>query len=572
MRFSELFAPTLKEEPAEAEVVSHKLMLRAGMLRKVASGIYSYLPLGFMVLNKVSRIVQEEMDRAGAQEILMPALQPAEVWQKSGRWYEYGPEMMRLKDRSDREFCLGPTHEELITALVMNEVRSYRQLPLIFYQIQVKFRDEVRPRFGLMRGREFIMKDAYSFDADQAGLEESYRKIYEAYGRVIERCGLSYRAVEADPGIMGGRKSQEFMVLAQSGEEAIAFCTRCDYAANREAAKRRPVAVTEEKKELTKVYTPGYSSIKEVSDFLEVSPQGLVKTLIYQKEDGLVAVLLRGDREVNDLKLSRFLGTAEYRLLPEEDFAKYPGLIAGFVGPVGLNNVLMVGDEEVRGMMNFVIGANEKDYHYISANVDRDFKVARWGDFTFVEQGDACPQCGGLLEITRGIEVGHVFQLGTKYSESLEARFLDKEGSLRPFVMGSYGIGVSRLVAAAIEQHHDEKGIKWPMPLAPYEAVVLVLRWEDENLRKLGEDIYAELTKRGIETLLDDRQETAGVKFADADLIGIPLQVIVGKKMVDKGRVEIGLRADGTKLGTPIADVVEKVEQLVKEKRSSFEL
>lgn len=564
MRFSELFTPTLKEDPSEAEIVSHKLMVRAGMIRKVASGVYTYLPLGYRVLNKVSQIVREEMDSIGAQEVLMPALQPAEIWQKSGRWYEYGPEMMRLKDRNDREFCLGPTHEELITTLVMDEVRSYRELPITLYQIQVKFRDEIRPRFGLMRGREFIMKDAYSFDADQKGLEKSYQKMYEAYGKIIERCGLKYRAVEADPGIIGGHKSQEFMVLAQSGEDAIAYCDTCDYAANREAARHRTTEIKEVAKGLKKVHTPGQSSVKEVSSFIGISPQQVVKTLVYQKEDGLVVILVRGDCEVNDAKLSRYLGTDKYKLLPESEFGQYPVLVAGFVGPIGITGISIIGDENVKGMMNFVVGANERDYHYVNANIGRDFQVSDWGDFTFIESGDGCPKCEGFLKIARGIEVGHVFQLGTKYSEGMNANFLDSEGKLRPFIMGCYGIGVSRLAAAAIEQHHDERGIIWPLPLAPYQIAILVLKWQNDDLRKVGEELYQELGTKGAEVVIDDRLESPGVKFADADLIGFPLQIIVGAKSFAKGKVEIKQRWDSSKKEVGIGQVADEAQSLLR--------
>lgn len=567
MRYSQFFIPTLKEDPAEAEVVSHKLMVRAGMLRKVASGIYSFLPLGLRVLARVERIIREEMNRAGAQEVLLPALQPAELWQKSGRWAEYGPEMMRLKDRSERDFCLGPTHEELITSLVMNEVRSYRQLPVTLYQIQVKFRDEIRPRFGLMRGREFIMKDAYSFDADEQGLEESYQKMYAAYSRILERCGLKYRAVEAATGIIGGEASQEFMVLADSGEDGLAYCDKCTYAANLETAQARKETTPsgEAFKNRQKVLTAGQRSVEEVSQYLMISPYQIVKTLIYQADGNLLAILVRGDREVNEAKLRSFLGTDALTLLDEKDFDKYPELVVGYVGPVGLKNCSIIADNELLSMANFVLGANEKDYHFINVNLDRDFKVNQWGDFTLVKSGDGCPRCEGKLVVTRGIEVGHVFKLGTKYSKAMAAVFSDEKGALQPFIMGCYGIGVSRLVAAAIEQNYDEQGIIWPLPLAPFEAIILVLNWGVEGQRKIGQELYVGLQNKGIEVLLDDRLETPGTKFADADLIGFPLQVIVGKRAVAESKAEVKIRRGHQKMEFPLDNAVAEICALLHE-------
>jgi prolyl-tRNA synthetase len=560
MRFSKLFAPTLKEDPAEAEIVSHKLLVRAGMLRKVASGIYSYLPLGFRVLNKVINIVREEMDRAGAEELLMSALQPAEIWQKSGRWAEYGPEMMRLKDRGNRDFCLGPTHEELITTIVMNEMISYRQLPVTLYQIQVKFRDEIRPRFGLMRGREFIMKDAYSFDPDEKSLRASYEKMYDAYSRIFERCGLKYRAVEAESGLIGGDISQEFMVLADTGEEAVVYCDKCSYAASREAARTGKVEVKKDEPEtLEEVNTPGQKTISEVSGFLKTSPKNIVKTLFYQTEDGIKAVLVRGDREVNQEKLNRVFGTGKVSFLSNEDFNKYPNLIYGYMGPINLGDHEIIGDNEVLEMRNFITGANKIDTHFINANVDRDFKVDRWGDFVFVNEGDKCPCCEGTLKITRGIEVGHVFQLGDKYSKAMNATFLDENGKRRFYTMGCYGIGVSRLVQATIEQNHDEAGIVWPLSLAPFEVIIIVLNTKDKEQSAIAEDIYTGLLNKGIEVIIDDREESAGRKFADADLIGFPYHVIIGKKTKASSRVELKVRKNNQKMEVSLGSAVEDI-------------
>jgi prolyl-tRNA synthetase len=563
-RFSEIFTPTLKESPAEAEIISHQLLLRAGMIRKVAAGIYSFLPLGFRVLKKVENIVREEMNRIGAQELLMPALQPADIWQKSGRWAEYGPEMWRLKDRNERDFCLGPTHEELITELVLKEVRSYRQLPITLYQIQVKFRDEIRPRFGLMRAREFIMKDAYSFNADLADLKQSYTQMYQAYERVIKRCGLKFRAVEAATGLIGGQASQEFMVLADSGEDVILYCDSCDYAASQDVATSRLSEMSSEATKPAKlVKTPGEKSVEEVSKYLNIPPSRIVKTLIYRHDEGLTAVLLRGDREVNEEKLAKALHTPKFHLLTDGEWADFPELVPGFVGPVGLSGIKIIADKEVSVLRNFIVGANKKDAHLINVNVGKDFQVDEWADLKLVKEGDPCPECNGTLLSARGIEVGHIFQLGTKYSEAMGAKFIDKDGQLKPYIMGCYGIGVSRLVAAAIEQNNDKYGIVWPITIAPYEVTILVLNWEDERQRLAGEKLYLALAKQGREVVIDDRIETPGKKFADADLIGFPLQVIIGPRTLEKGKIEVKQRKSGKRREFSLDEAAKKVEELV---------
>ncbi|HZD59375.1 MAG TPA: proline--tRNA ligase [Anaerolineae bacterium] len=572
MKFSLLFAPTLKESPAEAEVVSHKLLLRAGMIRKVAAGIYSFLPLGYRTLKKIENIVREEMDRIGAQEMLMPALQPADIWRRSGRWDQYGLEMMRLKDRSGREFALGPTHEELITDLVMKEVRSYRQLPLTLYQIQVKFRDEIRPRFGLMRGREFVMKDAYSFNADMEDLTESYNGMNRAYSRIFSRCGLRFRAVEAASGLIGGKVSQEFMVLAEAGEDTILYCDTCDYAASQDVATSRMEEPSyEEIKKTEMVDTPGQKSVGQVSAFLGVPADKIVKTLIYKFDNQLVAVLIRGNRDVNEEKLATVLGTTHFHLLAGAEWQDYPGLIQGYVGPVGLDDVRLIADNEVSLIRNFVVGANHEDAHMINVNIGEDFQVEEWADLKTVGSGDACPRCPGVLISAKGIEVGHIFQLGTKYSEVMGATFIDENGMLKPYIMGSYGIGVSRLVAAAIEQNHDESGIVWPISIAPYEVEIVALNYDRAEQRELADRIYTELGERGIEAVLDDRVESAGKKFADADLIGIPVQVVIGARTIKSGNVEIKIRANNERKEFSLDQAVDGITELVKRMRADVE-
>jgi prolyl-tRNA synthetase len=459
MRYSELLLPTLKETPTEAEVVSHRLLLRAGFIRKLSSGVYTYLPLGLASIRKVEQIVREEMNRAGAQELLMPMVQPADLWKESGRWEKYGPELLRFTDRHDRESCLGPTHEEVITDLVRREIHSYRDLPINLYQIQTKFRDEIRPRFGLMRGREFIMKDGYSFDATEEGAEATYQKMYDAYQRIFKRCGLSFRAVEADTGTIGGSFSHEFMVLADTGEDTLAICKHCDYAANMEKATvKQPVSLDRELLPLQKVETPGKRKVGAVCEFLGISPEELVKTMVYLADGDPVAVLVRGDHEVQPVKLKNMLGAVEVELADDKQVFETTGVPSGYLGPINLN-IKIVADLEVEGIKNFTIGANEKNYHVQNTNLGRDFKVSQVGDLRQITEDDPCPDCGGDLELTRGIEVGHIFKLGDSYSKALQATFQDSNSEEQNFIMGCYGIGVSRTVAAAIEQNHDENGI-----------------------------------------------------------------------------------------------------------------
>jgi len=549
MKMSRMYLPTLREVPAEAEVISHKLMLRAGMIRKVAAGIYSWLPFGLRALRNVQQIVREEMDRAGAQEVFLPMVQPAELWQESERWDAYGPELLRIKDRHQRDFCLGPTHEEVITSMVRGEIRSYRDLPRNLYQIQTKFRDEIRPRFGVMRGREFEMKDAYSFDADDAGAEQSYREMFEAYNRIFSRCGLKFQAVEALTGQIGGSYSHEFMVLAETGEDAIAACDSCGYAANLEKArtgKSAPLGGDEEEKELEKVETPAMHTVAAVAEYLEVPLSRVAKTMIYDTDKGPVAAMVRGDRELNEAKLVSELGLDWAVMADPEGIRKYTGGPVGFSGPVELDIPVYL-DHELTDGHNFVVGANEGDYHLVNANPGRDFVVEKSADLKSATEGDPCPRCEGELRITRGIEVGHVFKLGTKYSEALEAAFLDREGKERYLCMGCYGIGTGRTVAAAIEQNHDENGIVWPVPIAPYHVYILPINAKDGEVMAAAERIYEEICSLRLECILDDRDERAGVKFKDADLLGIPLRIVVGSKNLKEGKVEIQPRTSGEK-------------------------
>ncbi|MDD3719183.1 MAG: proline--tRNA ligase [Actinomycetota bacterium] len=548
MRQSKLFVPTLKESPADAEIASHRLLVRAGFLRKVASGIYELLPLGARVVRKIEGIVREEMNAAGAQEVVLPIMQPRELWEESGRWEKYGPEMMRLKDRAERDFGLGPTAEEVITDLVRTNASSWRDLPINLYQIGDKFRDEVRPRFGLLRGREFLMKDGYSFDRDEEGMRRSYQAMYDAYGRVFTRCGCSWRAVEADTGIIGGDVSHEFMAPAEVGEDDIAWCEDCDYAANVTlAAYRRAEPPWGEGRAPEKVHTPEQRTIAEVSSFLGMEPERFIKCLMFLVEDEPVAVLVPGDREAGEIKLERVLGTGEFRLFGEEDWERFPEYLQGFVGPVGLRASRIIADEALRGAGGMACGANERDYHLTGVDEGRDFTVSFFEDVTLARDGDACPRCGGAMRVEAGIEVGQVFQLGLKYSEPMRCLYDDENGESRPMVMGTYGIGITRVMAAVIEQHHDERGMIWPLAIAPAHLHVLPLNYERENRRAAAEKLYESCLERGLEALLDDREESAGVKFADADLIGIPYRAVIGKGYDEDGSVELQVRETGEK-------------------------
>jgi prolyl-tRNA synthetase len=567
MRYSQYFIPTVKETPSDAEVISHQLMLRAGMIRKLAAGVYNYLPLGLRTIRKVENIVREEMNRAGAIEILMPAVQPAELWQESERWEKYGKELLRFKDRKDAQFCIGPTHEEVVTDLVRREVKSYRQLPLNLYQIQGKFRDEIRPRFGLMRGREFIMKDAYSFDVDEKAADLSYDKMYRAYRRIFERCGLRFRAVEADTGSIGGSYSHEFMVLAESGEDAIVSCSTCEYAANVEKAESRGGVAPEhaEPRPLERVATPDKRSIEEVSAFLGIPPAMMVKSLVLVADNEPVVALMRGDDDLNEIKLKNLIGCSVLEMADDEIVAKITGAPPGFAGPVGLK-VRLVADLAVQGMRNFVTGGNAKDLHLKNVNLERDFTVSRFADIRNVAHGDPCPRCpSGALEMWRGIEVGHVFKLGTKYSKALKATYLDATGQEQTIFMGCYGIGIGRTVAACIEQNNDANGIIFPIPIAPFHCIVSALNIKDEAVFTAAENIYSRLLEEGVEVLLDDRDERPGFKFKDADLIGIPLRIVVGGKNLAEGKVELKHRRRGEVELLAPAEAVARVKGIVAE-------
>ena len=566
MKTSKLLIPTLRDDPGEAETVSHRLMLRAGLIRKVAAGIYTYLPLGLRVIRKIEQIIREEMNRAGAQELLMPIASPAELWKETGRWDYYGKELLRFKDRHERDFCLGPTHEEVITDLFRREVRSYRQLPLNFYQIQTKFRDEIRPRFGLMRGREFIMKDAYSFDLDEAGAKVSYQNMYDAYTRIFTRCGLTFRAVEADTGLIGGDVSHEFMVLADTGEALVAYSDQGSYAANLERAEVLPPteADTTALLPLTPIATPQRRTVEEVTAFLQITPRQLVKTLLYRAGTESVAVLIRGDHEVNEVKLARLLKVTDVALADPETVQRLTGCPPGFAGPIGLQQVRILADWAVRGVTNVVIGANKADTHYQNANLDRDFTVEEFADLRNAQAGDPSPRGPGVLTLARGIEVGQVFLLGTKYSQKMNATILDEHGKERLAIMGCYGIGVGRTAAAAIEQHHDDKGIIWPFPIAPFHLHLLTVS-QSEKTTSTATRLYSELAAAGFDVLWDDRPDRAGVKFNDADLIGIPFQIVVGDKGLADGIVEMKIRRGGTKLRVAPGDLVAHIRTLCSE-------
>ena len=560
MRYSQVLIPTMKEVPSEAEVISHQLMLRAGFIKKLTSGIYTYLPYGLAAIRRVENIVREEMNRAGAQELSMPMVQPADLWKESGRYEKYGPELLRFKDRHERESCLGPTHEEVITDIARKEMHSYRDLPVNLYQIQTKFRDEIRPRFGLMRGREFIMKDAYSFDVDDEAAEVSYRKMYDAYNRIFERCGLEFRCVEADSGAIGGSFSHEFMVLADTGEDTIAVCNECNWAANLEKAevkmRDRPAGFGQ--REMVKVETPGTRKVQSVCEFLGIGPDQLVKTLVVLADGEPVAVMLRGDRELEEVKLKNYLGAADIRPADDKEIFDATGVPSGYLGPIN-SKIRLLADQEVPAMVNLTVGANEKNYHLQNVNFGRDFEVTEVADFRQLTKDDPCPSCGSAIRLVEGIEVGHIFKLGTSYSESMNAYYQDRDGNERPLVMGCYGIGVSRVVAAAIEQHHDDNGIIFPVPLAPYQVTVLNLGLNDPEVSAAAERIYEQLSEAGIDTFIDDRDERPGIKFKDADLLGFPFRITVGKRFKEKAMVEIRCRQDGTTEDIGIDDIVSHI-------------
>jgi len=571
MKWSKAFIPTLKENPAEAEVISHKLMMRAGLIRKLGAGAYTYLPLGFKVLKKVENIIREEMNNAGAEELLMPAIHPKELWEKTGRFDMLGEILITYKDRHGKIGLLGPTHEEVITDLVAKEIRSYRDLPKTLYQIQTKFRDEPRPRFGILRSKEFIMKDAYSFDADIAGLGKSYKAMYEAYCRIFDRCGLNYIAVEADTGFMGGDISHEFMVPSESGEDIIAICPDCGYKASvimaeclkpkgKESGSKQP----KDMKAIKEVKTPGVSTVEKVSEFLKVKPNRLVKTLIYRTDEKPVAVLIKGDSDLNETKLKRYLKCKTMEMADEKLINDLTGGPLGFSGPVGLKGIRLVSDYSISSMSNFITGANKPDMHFVNVNLGRDFNIKEWADLRDITGEDLCPKCKKQkVELKTAIEVGHTFKLGTKYSSDLNAAFLDKDGREKFCIMGCYGVGVNRIIAAAIEQNNDKDGIIWPFSISPYEIIVLPINALDERLKASSEKIYESLQSAGYEVLLDDRDERAGIKFKDADLIGIPLRIIVGEKNLKQGKIEAKFRNSKKTLLLDEKDIITQVKKVL---------
>ena len=574
MKMSKLFVQTLREYPSDAEVVSHKMLARAGYIRKLTSGVYNFLPLMWRVLKKIETIVREEMDASGAQELLMPFVQPKELWEESGRWDAYGKELMRLKDRHDRIMCLGPTHEEVITAIARDGLKSYKQLPVNLYQIQSKFRDEVRPRYGLLRGREFIMKDAYSFDTDEAGLDKEYENMARAYKRIFDRCGLDTKMVQSDSGAIGGSVSHEFMVITDTdaGENDVFYCNNCDYSANsNHAVSKLPPAVVDGKEYFSKteiIDTPNTHSIEELSKFLNIPSTLILKTLVYIVDKKPVLALIRADRAVEETKLMNAVGGIEIRIASSAEIAELMAskgfdAVPGFIGPKGMDGITIIIDETVRDMKNFVVGVNQTDKHQVGANLsDLGIKEFNYHDIRLVEEGDICPECGKPLLVTKGIEVGNIFKLGTKYSKPMNAVYTDINGEMKPYIMGCYGIGISRTAAAAVEAHHDEFGIKWPLSIAPYHVVVVPVSTNDECQMSTAEKIYEDLLKSGVEVVLDDRDERAGVKFKDADLIGFPYRITAGKTLTE-GLVECKIRETGEVMKLTPEKAVEFVKNAV---------
>jgi prolyl-tRNA synthetase len=561
VRFSEYYLTTTKEETGNSDIPSYSLSLRAGMIKKIASGVYAFLPIGYRILKKIEKIVREEMDKTGAIEMLMPALQPGDLWMQSERWQKYGPELFRLKDRNDRDFCLGPTHEELITYLASLDIKSYKDLPVNLYQIQVKFRDEIRPRYGILRAREFIMKDAYSFSATENDLDIIYKKMYGCYSSILDRLSLKYYAVEADTGLIGGKYSHEFIILAKNGEDQIVYCPSCGYAANYEMAEfsSKKQNIDEQLKEIQQVHTPAVTNIKSLANFLNLPGDKIIKTMLLKDIKGNhYAALLSGDRELNIPKLEK---TAGCNLALVENDASNVDMNIGFLGPAGLDSRIKIyADNILKGRCNLAAGANKKDHHLININYPRDFKVDVWGDFSFASEGDLCAKCSNPINFEKGIEIGHIFKLGTKYSEKMGASFLDSEGRLTPMIMGCYGIGVSRILAAVIEQLHDAKGILWPVCIAPFLVNLVAINMEDPDIASNAEKIYEILTREGIEVIFDDRNVRAGVKFKDSDLIGIPIKLIIGKNYAENEEIEIELRKDGTKMKMGASETVEFIK------------
>lgn len=568
MRMSKLYMPTIKEDPTNADVISNKLLVRAGMVRQLVSGVYSYMPLGNRVLKNIERIVREEQDAAGFQEVLMSALQPRELWEKSGRWADFGPEMFKLEDRKGREFCLGPTHEEYFTNFIKNELNSYKQLPLIIYQIQNKYRDERRPRAGLIRGREFLMKDAYNFDADEEGMKKSYDEVWESYNKIFNRLGFDYKVVQGDSGNMGGKVSHEFIAITTGGEAQIAFCKKCDYAVTDEIAEciTNEYNETDEILEVEKVYTPNVKTIQELNEYFNLPKKKFVKTLLYKTPDDVIAIMIPGDRELNIVKLSKYLNQHldSIEMLGENEIYNLTGSFLGFVGPFGLKeSVRLIIDSRVKSMKNFIVGANEKNYHLKNVNITNELECEISDDLLNIRESDICPACGSEIYIHSGIEIGNIFQLGTKYSEALDATYLDKFGKAQYFWMGSHGIGVSRIIAALVEQNHDDKGIIWPLCVAPYKAIVSIINIKNNEMLELGNRIYDELTKNGIDVLIDDRKERAGVKFSEMDLIGIPLRIVIGRK-ANEGIVEFSTRKDMEKEEITSSEAIKRVIEAVR--------